>query len=263
MGNTVFFDTIHGMQWSYSRMSSFDDCPHKWYLKYLCGEKGKEMFFAQYGSFIHELLADFYEGKFTASETYLRYIRGFKSQVNVYYPNRKVWRQYFESGGDYLKNLSMPSDRKIIGVEKEIHFKVDDVNFVGYIDRLDRLPDGSLAIVDHKSRILKPRSNRKKPTKTDEELDHYLRQLYLYARYLETEMGELPTKLCLNCFRAGVFIEEPFREDVYREVLKWAVGEVRRIEKEEDFPPNMEWFLCEYLCEVHDKCVYYKQNKGK
>lgn len=257
MGETVYFDTIHGFLWSYSRMSSFDDCPYKWYLKYLCGEKGKDMFFAQYGTFVHELLADFYEGKFTADETYLRYIRGFKSQVNVYYPNRNVWRRYFENGADYLKNLSMPADRKVVGVEKEVHFEVDGVPFIGFIDRLDQFEDGSFAIVDHKSRILKPRSGRKKPTKSDEELDKYLRQLYLYSRYLEQEMGVLPAKLCINSFRSGTFIEEPFHEEVYREVLKWAVGEVRRIEQEEEFEAKPEYFKCNHLCEV-GLCDYYK-----
>lgn len=244
-------------------MSSFDDCPYKWYLKYLCGEKGKEMYFAQYGSFVHEILADFYAGKISAREAYTRYLQDFKNEVNVYYPNRNVWKRYFENGFEFVKNISMPQDRKVIGVEKEIHFEVDGVKFIGYIDRLDQFPDGSLAIVDHKSRILKPRSGRKKPTKSDEELDHYLRQLYIYSKWVFDTYGKYPAMLCLNCFRAGIFIEEPFHEEVYHEVLKWAVDEVRRIEKEEKFPPNLEWFSCEYLCEVHDKCMYYKQNKKK
>lgn len=263
MGETIYKNVIKDMTFSYSRMSSFDDCQYKWYLKYLCGEEGKDMFFAQYGSFVHELLADFYEGKFTADETYQRYLRGFKAHVNVYYPNRSVWRKYFENGADYLKTLAMPSDRKIIGVEKEVHFEVDGVKFIGFIDRLDQFEDGSLAIVDHKSRILKPRSGRKKPTKSDEELDHYLRQLYLYSKAVHDMYGKLPVKLCINSFRSGEFIEEPFVEETYHEVLNWAVGEVRRIEEEEDFPPNLDWFPCTYLCEVQDSCVYYQQNKGK
>lgn len=257
MGETNFEPVIKDMTFSYSRMSSFDDCPYKWYLKYLCGEKGKDMYFAKYGSFIHEILADFYAGKITANEAYMRYLRDFKTEVNVYYPNRNVWKKYFDSGAEFLKKISMPADRKVVGVEKEIHFQVENVDFIGYIDRLDQFPDGSYAIVDHKSRILKPRSGRKKPTKADEELDKYLRQLYLYSRYLEQEIGVLPTKLCINCFRAGVFIEEPFHEEVYREVLKWAVGEVRRIEREEDFEAKPEYFKCNHLCEV-GLCDYYK-----
>ena len=98
---------------------------------------------------------------------------------------------------------------------------------------------------------------------SDEELDKYLRQLYLYSRYLEQEMGVLPVKLCINSFRSGTFIEEPFHEEVYREVLRWAVDEVRRIEQEEEFPPNPSWFFCENLCELNSSCVYHQQNKGK
>ena len=263
IGDTNFEPVISAMTWSYSRMSSFDDCPYKWYLKYLCGEKGKDMFFAQYGTFVHELLADFYEGKLTAEETYQRYLTGFRTRVNVYYPNRNVWLRYFQNGADYLKELAMPADRKVIAVEKEVHFEVDGVPFIGFIDRIDRLEDGSLAIVDHKSRILKPRSGRRKPTKSDEELDKYLRQLYLYSKAVEDLYGTLPSRLCINSFRMGTFIEEPFREEVYHEVLRWAVGEVRRIEKEEDFSPELDWFHCTHLCEVQDSCPYYQQNKGK
>ena len=51
----------------------------------------------------------------------------------------------------------------------------------GVIDLVGRSDTGGLVIVDHKSRALKPRSKRKKPTKTNQELDEYLRQLYLYA----------------------------------------------------------------------------------
>ena len=263
MGDTIYSSTIAGMTWSYSRMSGFDDCPYKWYLKYLCGEKGKDMFFAQYGTFVHELLADFYDGKFTAEETYQRYLRSFRTRVNVYYPNRNVWLRYFQNAADYLKNISFPADRKVIAVEKEVHFEVDGVPFLGFIDRIDQFDDGSLAIVDHKSRILKPRSGRKKPTKSDEELDKYLRQLYLYSKAVEDLYGKLPEKLCINCFRSGDFIEEPFRKDTYDGILRWAVDEVRRIEREEEFPPELEFFRCTYLCEVQDFCPYYQQNKGK
>lgn len=263
MGETNFYPVIHDMTWSFSRVSGFDDCPYKWYLKYLCGEKGKDMFFAQYGTFIHELLADFYAGKFTAEETYERFLRGFRTRVNVYYPNRNVWLRYFQNAADYMKTISLPADREVVAVEKEVRFEVDGVKFLGFIDRIDRFPDGSLAIVDHKSRILKPRSGRKKPTKSDEELDKYLRQLYLYARHIEVEYGTYPKMLCINCFRTGVFIEEPFHEEIYRQVLQWAVDEVRRIEREEDFSPNPSWFFCENLCEVNSACVYHQQNKGK
>lgn len=48
---------IDQMTWSYSRIKAFDDCPYRWFLKYIKCEPGSEMFFASYGSFMHELNA--------------------------------------------------------------------------------------------------------------------------------------------------------------------------------------------------------------
>lgn len=91
---------------------------------------------------------------------------------------------------------------------------MNGVPFIGYIDFLGEL-DGSLYVVDNKSRVLKPRSKREKPTKTDEELDAYLKQLYLYSAAVEEEYGVRPCKLCFNCFRTDTFIEEPFLDKDY------------------------------------------------
>ena len=93
----------------------------------------------------------------------------------------------------------------MVGVEKKVDFVVNGIPFVGYIDFLGE-KDGDLYVVDNKSRILKPRSSRAKPTKADEELDAYLRQLYIYSAAVEEEYGKTPKSLCFNCFRDKLFI---------------------------------------------------------
>lgn len=75
--------------------------------------------------------------------------------------------------------------------------------------------DGTLCILDHKSRSLKPRSNRKKKPKTDEEPDQYLRQLYLYSIPITNEFGRMPAFLKFNCYRTGVRIKEPFHSQEF------------------------------------------------
>ena len=111
-------------------------------------------------------------------------------------------------------------------------------------------------VVDNKSRVLKPRSKRAKPTKTDEELDSYLIQLYLYSAAVEQEYGKLPKSLCFNCFRTPIFIEEPFKEEAYAASKLWLSDKVEAIKRETDFRPNMEFFKCKHLCEMQDFCEY-------
>lgn len=219
------------------------------------------MFFANYGKFVHELAADFYDGIQTAQELHVRYLRDFKKETIAYYPKRSVYMSYFYDGAEFIKNIRMPDDATVIAVEEEARFSVSGIPFVGYIDRIDRLKSGGLRIVDHKSRKLKPRSGRAKPTKNDQELDEYLRQLYLYSIFVEQEYGELPKTLALNCFRTGTFIEEPFSREAYQNAISWAEQSVASITKEEDFAPCMDYFLCNYLCEMQEKCEYYQTNK--
>lgn len=134
---------------------------------------------------------------------------------------------------------------------------INGIPFVGYIDFLGR-KDDDLYVVDNKSRILKPRSSRAKPTKADEELDAYLRQLYIYSAAVEEEYGKTPKSLCFNCFRDKLFIIEPFKEQAYAESKEWLAKSIGKIREESDFKPSVEFFKCTHLCEMQDMCEYYE-----
>ena len=60
MGDICYAPLIDDMTWSYSRVKSFEDCPYKWFLKYIVGLHGKRMFFADYGTFMHKLMESFH-----------------------------------------------------------------------------------------------------------------------------------------------------------------------------------------------------------
>lgn len=113
-----------------------------------------------------------------------------------------------------------------MAVEKRFDFKIDDRKFTGRLDFIGRDDDGSLVIIDHKSRLMKPRSKRKKPTKTDVELDDMLKQLYIYSLAVKDEYGEFPSKLCFNCFRNDTFIVEPFNDKAYKDAIDWALDTI-------------------------------------
>ena len=150
----------------------------------------------------------------------------------------------------------------MISVEEKIDFKIGGLNFTGRIDYLGE-EDGDLVIVDNKSRDLKQRSKREKPTLKDKELDSMLRQLYIYAEAVRQKYGRLPKLLCFNCFRTGVFIEEPFNEDAYHEALSWAQSKVEEISGADEFYPNREFFSCYYLCGLSNHCCYDREARAE
>ena len=261
MGDISYAPLIDDMVWSYSRIKSFYDCPYRFYLRYIRHIRGKDMFFSSYGSFIHSLIeAYFKEGK-TSSQLVNTYMQDFKKEVVGRAPNTTIFGNYFKDGLRYLKNIH-PFPYKPVAVEKKVEFKVDGIPFIGYIDFLGE-KDGDLYVVDNKSRNLKPRSGKAKPTKTDEDLDSYLQQLYLYSIAVEDEYGVKPKKLCFNCFRTDTFIEEPFVEEKFDEAKKWLPKAVSEIRDETDFKPSCDYFKCTHLCEVQGECEYYKLMKKK
>lgn len=67
----------------------------------------------------------------------------------------------------------------------------------------------------------------------------------------------MPSQLCLNCFRSGEQIVEPFDPVAYRAALTWAEGAIGTIAQETEFPPRLDWFRCTYLCEMQDLCEYF------
>ena len=262
MGEISYEPLIRDMVWSYSRIKAFEACPYRWYLKYIRFPKkhGKDLFFADYGKFVHELIADFYSGRKSRQEVELEYLQRFREKVKSFAPNKKIFTNYFKDGLSYLRSLE-PSANQVLAIEEETKFSVGDIPFIGYIDRVDRDKTGEISIIDNKSRKLKPRSGRKTPTKADEELDDYLRQLYLYSIPVKDMYGCFPSKLCFNCFRDKLTIEEPFRKEVFNSTLQWAADRVGEIAVETDFKPIVEYFKCRYLCEMQDYCEYYELSR--
>ncbi len=262
MGDISYAPLIEDMVWSYSRIKSFYDCPYKFYLKYIVGIRSKEeMFFSSYGSFIHKLIELYYRGEKTKEQLCDMYLQEFRSKVKGHAPSKKVFGNYFRDGLTYFKEFE-PFPYKAEAVEKRVSFLVGDLSFVGYIDFFGKSNEG-VCILDNKSKALKQRSGNSKPTKTDEELDEYLRQLYLYAAGIEQETGEVPKRLCFNCFRSRTLIEEPFRKKAYLEAKEWATKSVERITEETDFKPSVDYFKCTYLCDVRNHCPYYQLSRKK
>ena len=257
MGNQNYAPLVRDMVWSFSRISAFEDCPYRWYLSYIREKKGDDMFYASYGSFMHGILADYYAGKLSADELPGVFLSRFRDDVRGARPSPEIAARYVEEGSAYLRSPFRP-DGEIIGVEKRVRFSVYDKPFVGTIDLLVRDERG-FVLIDHKSRAMKPRSGKSKPTTTDIEIDEMLKQLYLYAEAVQQEFGETPYKLCFNCFRNGVLIEEPFDERAFVAAKDWAREEIERIEAEDEFEADPEWFRCRYLCGYHTYCDEWRE----
>lgn len=246
---------IEPMVWSFSRLSAFEQCPYQWLQRYIYGIDGKSKFFAQYGSLMHSILQKYLTGELKKSELVPYFLLHFSSDITDKAPSYKIFTGYLNQGRQYLQDLAFP-DRKILGVEEEIHFEFAGHPFVAFLDVRSEDESGKRYITDHKSRALKPRSRRAKPTLSDIELDKYLRQLYIYAHAHKVKYGYYPDYLEYNCFRTGVWICEPFKEDRMAEVEMWAKQLIETITATDDWYANLDFWFCKYICDTSDDCEY-------
>lgn len=251
---------ISDMTWSYSRITTYEDCKYKFFLKYIKHEPTVRHFFSDYGTFMHLIIQKFLIGELKESELVNYYLINFRKNIKGKAPNEKIYHNYFKQGMSYLATLKK-EDEEILGVEREIEFEINGNNFIGFIDKVSRNDEG-LIITDNKSRNLKERTTKKTPTKSDLELDKFLRQLYIYAVAIEQDCGELPQSLIFNCFRSSTQIKEDFNTEKYEEAKVWATGLIETITEEEDWSPNIDFFKCRYLCDVCESCEYFQLSVG-
>ena len=127
---------------------------------------------------------------------------------------------------------------------------------MGIVDVVSEDENGKLYITDHKSRALKERSNRKKPTQSDIDLDKYLRQLYIYAYAVEKSIGRFPDYLEFNCFRTQTWICEPFQYERLIDVKEWAKQLIETIIRTARWPANLDSWFCKHLCDCSGECEY-------
>lgn len=253
-----------GMTWSYSRITTFESCPYKFFLTYIKPHEQACMFFSDYGSFFHEILEKFYTGELKKEALVPYYLANFSSNVKGRAPNHTIFRNYFRQGLEYLRMAKLPADR-ILDVEKRVEFSVGKLPFIGFVDLIlqDKDSDIIIKICDHKARALKPRSTRGRYTKSDAELDSYLRQLYLYSIPVKELYGRYPSCLMLNCYRSGELIQESFSVEALKKAKTWAANTVESIIATDHWSPRMDYYHCKYLCGVQEHCEYYTIQFGR
>jgi len=255
MSGEIYRPLIEDIVWSYSNLESFHDCRYRWFLKYIKHCKPEDKFYASYGLFMHTLLEKFYRGEMSKDEMLTTFLTAFSTEVLGTRPKASIVQKYIQRGIDYLKSFE-PFPYKTVAIEEKIDFSVDDIKLTCRIDYIGEDENGDIIVIDNKSRDLKERSTRKQPTLKDKELDSMLKQLYLYSAAIKEKYGKFPKYLCFNCFKAGVFIKEPFVEEAYNNTIDWIKNTVDEIKETDDFYPNREFFACHYICGMSSQCCY-------
>lgn len=256
-------EQIDKMRWSYSRLSNFDTCKYCFYLNYIINDEDQYLsegnFYAEVGSFMHEILEMIFRGKLQPQKALQYYKKNFKKSV-FYKIKPATTKKTYELCADYLKNedFSWINDYEILGVEVKVEFEIDGYPFVGYIDLLLRdKRDGKIVLMDHKSSPYPFKQDGGVKKNSEKSFNHYKMQMYLYCHAIKKKYGEFPKEIIWNHFKdKGQFAVIPFSEEEYNEAIRWFCDTIHKIEKEEDFEPTLDYFFCKNLCNFRSSCEY-------
>lgn len=250
------------MTWSFSRLNSYYSCPYEWKLHYLDCNKPENGFFGEYGSLIHTVLEKYAKGELSLFELNQYYEEHFNECIPHNAPPNKyvdIRQSYFDKGIEYLNNIDLYLEGyEILGIEKEVKFKINNKDFVGYIDLLVRdKKTKEIIIIDHKSARIKILKNGSISKPDQQHFLEFKRQLYLYSISIIEEYGSV-SKLKWNMFKDQQWIEISWKQEEYDEALQWAKDTLELIEKETVWLPNPNYYYCHYLCGQRNNACEYK-----
>ena len=112
--------------WSFSRLTTYDRCPYGFYLQYIKQLEQEENAFAQYGSFMHELLEKYAKDEILIFELLDEYKKKYNEKVTHDFPPNKyviLADTYYENGENYFSEFEGFNDYEMLEVEKEVHLK--------------------------------------------------------------------------------------------------------------------------------------------
>jgi len=146
------------MPLSPSAIEAYEDCPLKFKLKYDWRLPEEPSAALQFGGIIHKLLREYFDqvkaGSTPPDEQVLAQFRAELAQARIDDP---LQRELYERDGvqqlaDFLAARRADAGTlEVLSTERQFKVELAGVMVSGRIDRIDRMPDGSVWIVDYKT----------------------------------------------------------------------------------------------------------------
>lgn len=251
-------------QYSHSKLSTFEQCPYKYNLKYIQKiipevEKSIE---AHLGTCVHHTLEWIYKEVLnknipTLDEAIVVYSEKWNDEeVEDFLIVKKEFssRDYFEKGLKFIIDYyskNHPFEDGTVELEKEVKINLGDSTIIGYIDRLS-LGEKEIEIHDYKTANSIP--SREK-IETD-------RQLALYSIAIKEKYGkDKKVKLVWHYLAHNLEITSSRTDEQLENLKKEILDLISEIESAKEFP-RCSSILCNW-CEYKNICCGEKKEIEK
>jgi DNA helicase-2/ATP-dependent DNA helicase PcrA len=140
---------------SYSQLNTFISCPLHYKLRYIMNIPTPASPALSYGISVHSTLRDFSTAVKTETmraEQISELLK--KNWIPIGYSGKTHERQSYEQAATMLQSFAknyIAEKANPIAVELPFNFWLDKIKIGGRIDRIDKLPDGKIEIIDYKT----------------------------------------------------------------------------------------------------------------
>jgi RecB family exonuclease len=235
---------------SYTQISTYLSCPLGYKLQYIDGLKPKDKWYFSFGSTLHLCAEHFFKVKvpppLSLDELLDFYERNWISKAYESAEEEAKYRAYGREILTEFWRIHHPDFRMPLAVERMFNIDIDGVKLRGFIDRVDKLASGKLAVIDYKS---------SQGLFTGEDLEKDL-QLTLYQLAVE-QLWQLPVaQLTLYHLRSNTPCSCGPRGKERLEAARRTVLAVAEDIAQQKFPA-VENQYCP--CDFPEHCPYYRQ----
>ena len=229
-----------------SMISSFLQCPDKFYATYEEGYSESSIF-TKMGTAIHGVMEDFYhaENKKTVGELFQLWWQNHgPNDLSLY----EEWRVLI---AEYFKGLEGKEQPNVIARELEFTGQIREIPISGTIDRIDRIDDNTIMIVDYKTNLM---------PYTAEELRNSIQFKFysLAVQQLKDQLGEFDTVICsYEMMRTGKRQSVSYTAEELEVFADWLEIIWAKMLSGKDRNPKINKY-CGY-CQRRESCVLYQQ----
>lgn len=274
--------------YSYSKLSSFQNCTYGYYLTYIQHIKGEDNVYGILGNVVHDMYELLTKDEITIEEAKEKFKQEYElcKFLGLTFPTKMSEEKYVYDVEHSFDYFIKPTGR----LEQERYFQIEIENkiFRGYID---------LIIFDDEKKTIRVIDYKTSSRFSKKDLEsHKVFQLILYSMYLEkeypdykilnpafymlkyvnviNEKGRMSVKEIYDVDELRYEVTSPYIVEVQynddmKDKLKQYINEVtldiafNDEEEESDWYPTVEelrnnTFYCKNLCSHKKKCKFYK-----